>query len=135
MGTSTLSEIKTELAKLKLCPTAGTANVFLEVDAAARLEAHCALTRQTIQSKAPGDLIGTDGDVTKWDARIVSEQNAATATRDSYTSAAAGVLQKATNEANANAAKAIKTFTETIHNVAVADKTRDLATDKKAQTD
>ena len=56
---NTLADINTELAKLKLCPVQGTAAVFLEVDAAARLEAHCALTRQKVE--AHGDLISTNG--------------------------------------------------------------------------
>ena len=99
---ATLDTIRPLLSTLKLCPAPGSASSFLEIGAAQRVEASCALSRTTLKSKTKSiaasfaqissqpslvgddEIVGTDSNfgTTKilkvWDDRVIEEKTIAT---------------------------------------------------------
>ena len=72
-----VGEIKVDLETLKMCTARHAASggtEFLEIKAAQRLEAHCAVSQKKVERAAPS------GDITDWLAKIETEKTAAAAT-------------------------------------------------------
>lgn len=70
-----VGEIKGDLATLRMCTARHNGGTeFLEIKAAQRLEAHCAVSQKKVAQAAPS------GDLTDWLAKIETEKTAAAAT-------------------------------------------------------
>lgn len=127
-----LEQIKPLLQQLKLCPAAGTAASFLEVDAAQRIEASCSLSRSKMDEKAtkfvflevtPDDLIDektssssspvtTISTMKTWEATIVGEKLKASTAKASCTKSANDLLDTETTKFQEQAAEFTRTTTE-----------------------